>query len=59
MINTGSFPKALLGGKMKKTQSLASVMKLDKRLDAKMTPKQIKADIAADKKNIASKIKKK
>ena len=44
---------------MKKTQTLASAMKLDKKADAKMTPAQIKADIAADKKNLASKLKKK
>ena len=42
---------------MKKT--LASVMKMDKKLDAKMTPKQIKADISADKKNLARKTGKK
>ena len=60
MITTGSFPKSLQGGtKMKKTQSLASVMKMDKKADAKMSPKQIKADIAADKKNLANKTKKK
>jgi hypothetical protein len=59
-MTTGSFPKALSGGgKVKKTQSLASVMKMDKKLDAKMTPKQIRADIAADKKNLTSKLKKK
>jgi predicted GIY-YIG superfamily endonuclease len=55
-MNTGSFPKALSG---KKSQSLATVMKMDKKADAKMGPKQIKADIAADKKNLASKTKKK
>ena len=40
-------------------KSLANVMKADKAADAKMGPKQIKADIAADKKNLASKTKKK
>jgi hypothetical protein len=44
---------------MKKPQSLASVMKVDKKADAKMGPKQIKADIAADKKNLAKVTKKK
>ena len=56
-MNTGSFPKALSGNK--KGQSLATVMKSDKKADAKMGPKQIRADIAADKKNLASKVKKK
>ena len=42
---------------MKKT--LASVMKSDKKLDAKMTPAQIKADIASDKKNLSRKTGKK
>ena len=44
---------------MKKQQTLANVMKIDKKADAKMGPKQIKADIAADKKMLASKLKKK
>ena len=44
---------------MKKSLSLASAMKMDKKADAKMTVPQIKADIAADKKNLAKKIKKK
>jgi hypothetical protein len=44
---------------MKKQPSLASVMKMDKKADAKMTPAQIKADIAADKKNLARKTGKK
>lgn len=42
---------------MKKVKSLAAVMKADKKADAKMTPKQIRADIAADKKNLAAKTK--
>jgi len=42
-----------------KARSLASVMKMDKKADAKMSPKQIRADIATDKKNLTSKIKKK
>jgi hypothetical protein len=59
MLSTGSFPKSLIGGsKMKKPQTLASAMKMDKKADAKMTPAQIKADIAADKKHLAKKIKK-
>jgi hypothetical protein len=40
---------------MKKPQGLAQVMKNDKKADAKMTPKQIKADISADKKNLLRK----
>jgi hypothetical protein len=44
---------------MKKQVSLASVMKADKKADAKMSPKQIKADIAEDKKNLAKKTGKK
>jgi hypothetical protein len=44
---------------VKKVKSLASVMKMDKKADAKMSPAQIKADIAADKKNLTAKIKKK
>ena len=60
MITTGNFPKSLIGGgKVKKSQTLASAMKMDKKADAKMTPAQIKADIKADKKNLASKLKKK
>ena len=42
---------------MKKT--LASVMKMDKKADAKMTPAQIRKDITADKKNLARKTGKK
>lgn len=42
-----------------KKQSLASVMKMDKKADTKMTPAQIKADIAADKRNLAKKTGKK
>lgn len=40
-----------------KPKTLAAVMKADKALDAKMTPAMLRKDIAADKKQLAAKLK--
>ena len=61
MITTASFPKSLYGGtKMKaaKKTSKSNVMKQDKALDKKMTPKQLASDIQADKKLLKQKLQK-
>jgi len=53
MAKPSAARKALAG----KPKTLAAVMKADKALDAKMTPAMIRKDIAADKKQLASKLK--
>lgn len=59
-VSTGNFPKALTGNKKKLASGLtmSKVMKADKAADAKMTPAQMKKDIASDKKLLAQKLKK-
>lgn len=42
----------------KKPQTLASALKADRKLDAKMSPAMIRKDIASDKKLLAQKVKK-
>ncbi len=42
----------------KAPKTVASVMKQDRKIDAKMTPAMMKKDIAADKKMLAQKTKK-
>lgn len=56
MATTGNFPKALTGNKKKLATGLNPV-KMDKMADMKMTPKQMKSDIADDKKQLAAKLK--
>jgi hypothetical protein len=62
-VNSGNFPKAMTKGAtmkakapMKLGKTMGSVMKADKAADAKMTPKQMKSDISADRKLLASKL---